>query len=66
LGEKEDLIATAAAETAQSVPDRLALVDLALNLPPLVLPKFGQYELQLYANDVYLARAVLTVREERG
>jgi len=50
------------AETPQqTVPGRLELVDLALNLPPIMLPKMGRYEFQLYANEVYVGRAVLTV-----
>ena len=41
--------------------DPLQIVELALNLPPILFPKFGRYEVQLFANEIYIGRAVVTV-----
>lgn len=42
-------------------PDRLAFLELALNLPPVPFPQPGQYEFQLYANEDYIGRSVIKV-----
>jgi len=44
---------------AVELQDRLSLLDIALNLPPLVLEKVGRYEVQLFWDDVYLGRATM-------
>ena len=41
--------------------DRLAPVDLAMNLPPVPFDQVGRYEFQLYANEVYLGHISLDV-----
>ena len=45
------------------IDDRLKNLDIAVNLPPLVFPTYGKYEFQLFANDVYIGRAVLNCRQ---
>jgi hypothetical protein len=35
--------------------------ELGVNFRGLVIPQFGTYEFQIYANDVYLGRAVFTL-----
>lgn len=41
------------------IPD--APVEFGANFRGLQIPEFGDYEFQLFANDVYLGRAVITV-----
>jgi hypothetical protein len=60
LGDQESLLAGATAGPI-SVDDRLASIELALNLPPIPFPDFGRYEFQLFANQVYIGRATLNV-----
>jgi hypothetical protein len=58
LGDEEELVG--GLETATIVAkDRLACLNLALNLPPVPFPKFGRYEFQLFANSVYIGRAAI-------
>jgi hypothetical protein len=45
------------------VVDRLHKIDLALNLPSVQFPAFGAYEIQLFANDIFLGRASLNVQK---
>lgn len=53
-----------AVETAPvPISDPLAVLDLALNLPPMQFPSFGRYEFQLLANDCYMGRSTMTVTE---
>ena len=58
----------AGAETAPiTVTDRLSIVEIAMNLPPIPLTKFGRYELQLFSEEMYLGRATVNVvRIEQG
>jgi hypothetical protein len=35
-------------------------MELGLNFSGIPVPEFGTYEFQLYANDVYVGRAVIT------
>ncbi len=44
-------------------PDRLKFVDLIMRIPPGMALKYGTYEFQLYANDVFIGR--ITMRVER-
>ena len=44
-----------------SSTDRLGIIEMALNFPPVPFPSPGHYEFQLFANDVYLGRAVFSV-----
>jgi hypothetical protein len=44
-----------------TVSDRLAIMELAFNLPPIRFPEAGQYELQLLSNGDYIGRAVIRV-----
>lgn len=38
-----------------------APLEVAVNFRELLFPAFGDYEFQLFASDIYLGRAVLTV-----
>lgn len=60
--EGEVVVAGGQLSLPQAITDRLANVDLALNVPA-VFPKFGKYEFQLFANDMYIGRAVLNCRK---
>jgi Family of unknown function (DUF6941) len=44
-----------------SASNRLAIMELALNLPPVPFQCPGQYEFQLYANDEYIGRSLFNV-----
>ncbi|MGP8246807.1 MAG: DUF6941 family protein [Bryobacteraceae bacterium] len=46
--------------------DRLAVVDVAINVPAVVFPKPGHYEFQVYANDQYIGRAKMEVVKLEG
>ena len=43
--------------------DPEAPMEFGINLRGTVVPAFGDYEFQLLANDIYLGRAVLSVRQ---
>ena len=60
----EELVAAGEVATPESFEDPLKKLDIALNLPPTTFPGFGMYEFQLFANDIYLGRAVLNCRRE--
>ena len=62
-GNAEDLMA--GAETEFKADDRLAILDLALNLPPMPFPGPGRYEFQLFADSVYIGRATLYLQPLR-
>ena len=51
----------ASAEAEFVAHDRLAILELALNLPPVPMTGAGRYEFQLFADDIYLGRATLNV-----
>ena len=58
LGDEEQVVA--GLETgAVHAQGRLQVLNLALNLPPVPFPKYGRYEVQLFANDVFIGRAVI-------
>jgi hypothetical protein len=60
LGEEEKIIG--GLETERVIAkDRLGSLNLVLNLPPVPFPEFGRYEFQLFANDVFIGRAVINV-----
>jgi hypothetical protein len=59
VGDEEQIVAGLESETV-SVQDRLEVFNLALNLPPVPFPKFGRYEFQLFANNVFIGRAVIS------
>jgi len=59
LGDEEQIVAGLETETVP-VQNRLQVLNLALNLPPVPFPNFGRYEFQLLANDVYIGRAVIS------
>ncbi len=48
------------------IKDRLAFMDLALNLPPVPFKAAGRYEFQIYANDIFIARATIQVVTSGG
>ena len=49
-------------ESAQiKATDRLATMEIALNLPPLLFQQPGQYEFQLYANGDFIGRSLVRV-----
>jgi hypothetical protein len=56
--EGEIVVAGGNIPMTQPITNRLANLDIALNVPT-VFPTFGKYEFQLFANDMYLGRAVL-------
>ena len=59
--EKEELMV--GAEFEYKADDRLAILDVALNLPPVPFLTPGRYEFQLYADDgIYIGRAALTAK----
>ena len=60
LGDEEQIVAGLETETV-TVRERLEVFNLALNLPPVKFPMFGQYEFQLLANEVYIGRALISV-----
>jgi hypothetical protein len=64
-GDQEHVIVQLATD-AQTVQSRLAVVELALNLPPILFPAFGRYEMQLYANDVFITHATVDVLQVGG
>jgi len=59
-GEEEELLGGAQAEFRAD--DRLAILEMALNLPPVPLAAPGRYEFQLFADGVYIGRAALNVQ----
>ncbi len=61
----EIVVAVVNAQWEQTITDRLANLDLALNLP-VVFPKFGKYEFQFFANEIYIGRAVLNVSKQEA
>jgi hypothetical protein len=61
--EGEIVIAGGDIPMEQPISDRLANLDITLNLAPTVFPTFGKYEFQLFSNNVYIGRAVLNCRK---
>jgi hypothetical protein len=61
-GQKEEFVA--GAEVDFTADNRLGILELALNLPPLPFPNPGRYEFQLFADDVYLGRATIDATEK--
>jgi len=62
VGEGEKVVGGLETEEVRA-KDRLGAVNLALNLPPVPFLEFGRYGFQLFANDVYIGRAVITAVE---
>jgi hypothetical protein len=58
LGDEEQIVAGLETDTVVA-RDRLGAVNLALNLPAVPFPKFGRYEFQLFANNVFVGRTVI-------
>lgn len=58
LGDEEKPVGTVKISDFH-IEDRLGMADIALNLPPVPFPEFGRYEFQLFADDVYLGRAIV-------
>ena len=58
------------AETEEkAVKDRLAFADLAVAIPPFGIDQAGRYEVQLFANEVYIGRVtteVVPLKEGNG
>ena len=48
---------------SQTIQERLSVGDLILQVPPLQFDKLGGYEFQLFANDIYIGRTTVTVRQ---
>jgi hypothetical protein len=48
---------------AVSIPDRLKAHELVMEFPPIKIPKPGDYEFRLWANNRYLGRAKFTAVE---
>jgi hypothetical protein len=62
LGEQEKVLGRVDVNPIDAV-DRLGMIHLSLNLPPLPFPDFGRYEFQLFADEIYLGRATLQVKQ---
>jgi hypothetical protein len=45
-----------------TAPDRLRFVDLVMQMPPGLPLTYGTYEFQLFANDVFIGRAIMLVQ----
>jgi len=63
--EGEIVVAGGGIQMEQPIADRLLNVDIALNVPA-IFPNFGMYEFQLFANDMYIGRAVLNCRKQEA
>jgi len=63
--ESEIVVSGGDIQMEQPVTDRLANLDITLNLQT-VFPNFGKYEFQLFANDMYIGRAVVNCREREA
>lgn len=63
--EGEIVVSAGNIQMEQPVTDRLMKLDLALNLP-VVFPNFGMYEFQVFANDIFIGRAVMNLRQQQG
>ena len=59
-GETEELMGGAEAEFESH--DRLATLEMAVNLPPVPFTGPGRYEFQLFADGIYIGRATLNVQ----
>jgi hypothetical protein len=59
-GDGEELMGGAEAEF--TAHDRLAILEMAVNLPPVPFTAPGRYEFQLFADGVYIGRATLNVQ----
>ncbi len=57
----EDKVIGSASVNDIKAPERLGIVELIMVLPVGAFEKFGTYEFQLYANDVYVGRTTLLV-----
>jgi hypothetical protein len=49
-------------EGEMEIKDRLASADVHLPTPPLPIPRSGRYELQIWANEVYLGSTFVDVK----
>lgn len=63
--DEEQTIAEAVTKEVEFL-DRLAAAELPFPMPPIPVQKSGMYELQLYANDVYIGRSVTQVEQVGG
>jgi hypothetical protein len=61
LDETSEQLVAQVSTPPQNIPSRLTVAELALNLPPIPFSKFGRHEVQLYANEVYIAHTTLDV-----
>lgn len=57
----ESPIMEVSANAGWNVPD--APLELGINLHGIPIPEFGTYEFQLFANDIYLGRALISARK---
>ncbi len=62
----EDLTVAEAVTREVEFMDRLAAAELPFPMPPIPVQKQGTYELQLYANDVYIGRSVMQIEQLTG
>jgi hypothetical protein len=60
-GDKEELMA--GAEFEHQANDRLANLNVALNLPGVPFTAPGRHEFQLFADGIYIGRAALAVQQ---
>ena len=64
LGDEDEVFTGVVDTTAINCSDRLAIIEIALNLPHVPFPNFGRYEFQLFSNDVYVGRAPVSIVEK--
>ncbi len=62
----EDKPVAEARSNELAATDRLAFLELTFHVPVLPLEKPGRYEIQLYANDVYIGRTTMSVVATSG
>lgn len=63
--DNEKVVAEAVTREVE-IKDRLSAFEIPLPMPPIPIPEFGGYELQIYANDVYVGRSVVNVQRIVG
>lgn len=63
--EDERLLAEMGTHPVQ-ISDRLGAFEVALPFPPIPLEKSGRYEIQLFANEVFIGRTPMDVKLPEG
>jgi hypothetical protein len=53
-------------KSTATVESRLIPVDIAINFPTVKMDEYGRYEVQIYADDMYLGHASLDIESLEG